>query len=194
MTKNTFRQYRVLGKGGFGEVSDQHFLCIRGTRQPPLPAGRCRPELAIRVARAAPVPGGRCCWLGGLCWALLYSGHCMSSQFPFEGQELLSCQALELWEVLHRAGDTCPMVCAAAWAESQVCCWCLGRGNCSPENCHCQASFCCWSGPSIFPGTSHGAATGGRDITALCCLSVTSGHVALPCAFVLARGFSLTSE
>lgn len=29
MTKNTFRQYRVLGKGGFGEVSDQHFLCIR---------------------------------------------------------------------------------------------------------------------------------------------------------------------
>lgn len=42
----------------------------------------------------------------------------MSSQFPFEGQELPSCQALELWEVLHRAGNTCPVVCAAAWAES----------------------------------------------------------------------------
>lgn len=25
MTKNTFRQYRVLGKGGFGEVSTESF-------------------------------------------------------------------------------------------------------------------------------------------------------------------------
>lgn len=24
VTKNTFRQYRVLGKGGFGEVSEPH--------------------------------------------------------------------------------------------------------------------------------------------------------------------------
>lgn len=67
VTKNTFRQYRVLGKGGFGEVSDQHFLCIQGTRQPPWPAARCGPGLAIRVPQAAPAPGGRCCWLWGLC-------------------------------------------------------------------------------------------------------------------------------
>lgn len=67
VTKNTFRQYRVLGKGGFGEVSSQHFFCIGGTRQPTLPAARCGPGLAIRVPRAAPALGGRCCWLGGPC-------------------------------------------------------------------------------------------------------------------------------
>lgn len=53
VTKNTFRQYRVLGKGGFGEVSDHQFLCIEGTRQPPLLAARCRPGLPIRVPQAA---------------------------------------------------------------------------------------------------------------------------------------------
>lgn len=74
VTKNTFRQYRVLGKGGFGEVSDQHFLCIWGTRQPPLPALPAGPGLAVRVPQAAPAPGGRCCWLRGL-WGPC-AGHC----------------------------------------------------------------------------------------------------------------------
>lgn len=69
VTKNTFRQYRVLGKGGFGEVSNHHFLSIQDTRQPLLPAARGRPGLAIRVPQAAPAPGDRCCWLAGL-WGL----------------------------------------------------------------------------------------------------------------------------
>lgn len=50
MTKNTFRQYRVLGKGGFGEVSDHDFLYFQGTRHP----------------QASLAPGGRFCWLVGL--------------------------------------------------------------------------------------------------------------------------------
>lgn len=32
MTKNTFRQYRVLGKGGFGEVSWRPFSPVPPTR------------------------------------------------------------------------------------------------------------------------------------------------------------------
>lgn len=180
VTKNTFRQYRVLGKGGFGEVSNHHFLCIQGTRQPLLPAARGRLELAIRVPQAAPAPGGRCCWLGGL-WGLcvgLCFGPCMTCQLSLRGRNspLSGC-----W----RCGRCCAgLVARALWCllltgQSQVYSLCLDRANCTPES-FLPAFLLFMEWPSVFPGTSHGAAKGVRGITAGSCFSVTSGAVTVP--------------
>lgn len=111
VTKNTFRQYRVLGKGGFGEVSNHHFLCIQGTRQPLLPAARGRPGLAIRVPQAAPVPGERCCCLGGLWralfWAMFWALCDLSALLRGRSSPLSRC-----W----RSGSCCSgLVAQALW-------------------------------------------------------------------------------
>lgn len=143
MTKNTFRQYRVLGKGGFGEVSNHYFLCIQGTRQPLLPAARGRPGLAIRVPQAAPVPGERCCCLGGLwgalCWAVFWA-LCDLSALP-ERQKFTSLQVLEVWELLFRVGSTSPVVPTANRSVP-----CVSRKQIAFLKTSCQASFCLWNG------------------------------------------------
>lgn len=142
VTKNTFRQYRVLGKGGFGEVSNHHFLCIQGSRQPLLPAARGRPALAIRVPQAAPASGGRCCWLGalwGLCAGLCF-GSCVTCQLSLRGR---SSPLSRCWR--------CGTCCAPGLVAQAL--WCLliteqsGLFHMSALlKTSCQAFFCLSSG------------------------------------------------
>lgn len=107
VTKNTFRQYRVLGKGGFGEVSDRCFLRIRGGQ-----AACCKLLQHLGQGAAGSVgcgilqgcsPGLRASYRCALGTALSVSSSLMDRSSP-----LASHGRCRRW--LHRRGSTCRLL------------------------------------------------------------------------------------
>lgn len=97
MTKNTFRQYRVLGKGGFGEVSGR-LVPMRSTLD-----GYGRPGPPPPPARA---------WLAPICPCLLWLQVC-ACQVRATGK-MYACKKLEKKRIKKRKGE------AMALNEKQI--------------------------------------------------------------------------
>lgn len=189
VTKNTFRQYRVLGKGGFGEVSDRRCLRIRGGQ-----AACCK--LLRHLGQGAAGSTG-CGILQGCSLGLRARYRCalgtalsVSSSLMDRSSPLASHGKCRRW--LHRRGSMCSAVHAAGEgtrSSPSV----LAQQTALPKTVTVRLSFCFWSGLLSSRAPAVVSATGGGGTAPLCCSSVTSRDVSAPRVLAVAARSVLTS-